>query len=315
MGHKNGSRTEAGKAHNTHASKSHKLVRRFGIEGEPDMHKYDKMEEFMNLVKQKTDDGTINDDPIIQTMINQDKVLEDLAYSMGDIHRDPRFVVLEKVLFAINHGRNEDALSLIEKQKSETGFEDKFLKFEAFLNMNRFEDAIALCDDELNSQPDPIAVNHKAYTLIEMNRVNEAVELYEEWSDKFIGDPSILAGRAIALAITGNTRKSEKLATRALKLEKICIPAYIALSIIVRKDGDPAGAIKILNKALDLDMNENDLYIYKADILAEMGEYEKAMACCRQRLTKVPGCRKIKDKLDLLTSESMQSSRRQLTQI
>ena len=198
----------------------------------------------------------------------------------------------------------EEALGKLERLEQVIGKRVNDIRCTILVHMKKLDEVIALCDEDLASMPDVLTINNKAEVLLEMGRLHEAVELYDKWSPRFRNDSSMLASRAIVLAMSGNVEKAERLALRALKLEKITISAYIALAIIVRRGGDPTGAIKILNKALSIDLNENDLYTHKADILAELGEYEKAITCCQQRLMRIPGHRKIREMLDRLMLES-----------
>ena len=304
MKHRNGSKASAGHSRDTHASKNHGLVRRFGIEGEPDLHRFDALDNLVDAVKKELDGRKIGEGVDVERIAGTDEFRAGLVRGMIEMRSDQRHVLLTETLSAINHGKYEEALSTLERLEQVIGRRVNDIRDTIFVHMKKLDEAIALCDEDLASRPDVSTINNKAEVLIEMGRLHEAAELYDKWSYRFRNDSNMLAGRAIVMAMIGNMKKAERLALRALKLEKITILAYIALAIIVRREGDPAGAIKILNKALDIDLNENDLYIHKADILAELGEYEKAITCCQQRLIKIPGHRKIREMLDRLVLES-----------
>ena len=53
MKRRNGSKASAGHSHGTHASKNHRLVMRFGIEGEPDLHEFDVLKNFIDEVEKR----------------------------------------------------------------------------------------------------------------------------------------------------------------------------------------------------------------------------------------------------------------------
>ena len=280
-----------------HISGNAGLAERFGMEGEPDLHKHDKLTNFVKGIKQAMDQKGFDKNRYISSLrasgIGEEAI--GLAQGIIEVSADDKISRYTAILDTMNRGRYEEALEMIEE------FERRYCvfgftsRYSALMNLGRLKEALSLCDGVLDSEPTPYAVCCKSDILRELGRVQELVELHDRWEKEFPGDPDILADRARVLVSVGNLDEAEEMAEEALRLEEITIPAYLALGEALAARGDTAGAIKILNRALDIDENEDEVYARKAEILLDAGEHEKAALCCEQRLGVVPGIRRLRE--------------------
>ena len=277
------------------------LAEEFGMSGEPDIHKHDKMKEFIDSIHAAMDRRDFDRNEFIHSLRSSgvEEGAIGLVSGVMNLHDDDQMSTHMSATQAIHAGRFKHAIKMVEEFERQSGRVDFLSRCDILVNTGRLEEALALCDRELDSSPHRSGVHyHKFEVLRELGRVQEQADLCDRWAAESPDDPDMMVCRARMMVDAGNADGAEELIRKVLKIEPITIPAYIILGDILVSRGDPAGTIRILNKALDLDENENDVYARKAEVLMEMGEHGKALSCCEQRLKIIPGYRKLRQARD-----------------
>ena len=203
---------------------------------------------------------------------------------------------------AINEGRFEDARRLVDEACGPRA--GAVFRLEIMIRAGRLGEALSLCDDQMAYEPNRHLIYAKAEVLRELGRMQDQLDLYDQWEDEFGGSPDFLADRAVALVAAGRLEEAEEAAVRALTLEEYASFGYVALGDLLMARGDPAGAIKLFNRVIDMDENEPAGYIGKANALAALGERDRAVLVCNHLLDRVPSHRRLRETRDrIITSE------------
>lgn len=263
------------------------LVKRFGLEGEPN-ERGERLRNFLNMITKETSRPDFNRDEFIRAN-NFNEGLIELIDGMIEQNKDQRLSAIMSIGHAVSEGRLNDAKRLIDEVERRYDYNDVMNRYQILEYEGKFEEALALCDKVLASKPDMYIVEHKAEVLREMGRIQEQLNLFDQWDAHFHDDPKLLAGRGRALVATGRLDEAEKTILRALELDDdLPILQYIALGELQLARGDPKGAIKIFNRTLDIDENETDAHVGKANALAALGKHEQAILVCERFLRRAP---------------------------
>lgn len=242
----------------------------------------------------------------VESLLGYSGAEPDDSGAAGDAMRPPAGLFASAPLEAIylsNQGRNEEAAAMVEGCQ----IQEEVLFFEArhtiLVNTGRLEDALALCDRLLEAESDPFYVVTKANVLLGMGRIGECSRLCDRWAEWFPLDPELLAVRARVAALSGGPKGAGRLAMLVLRVGRFPSHAYVALAEAVLARGDPAGAVKILNRAMHEDPHLTIAHVRKAEILAGMGRLEEAARSCRWRLVAAPGDRLLRETRDRIEAE------------
>ena len=263
------------------------LVKRFGLEGEPKA-KDEELRNFLDMIKKETSRPDFDRDEFIRAN-NFNEELVRIIDGMIDLNKDEEHSTIMSIGHAISEGRLDEAKRLIDEVERRYGYKSVLERYEILDYEGKFEDVLALCDESLASKPDMFMVERKAEVLREMGRIQEQLDLLDQWEAHFRDDSQFLASRGRALVAAGRLDEAEKTTLRAIDMEHdLPIIQYITLGELQLARGDPEGAIKLFNRTLDIDENETEARIGKANALASMGKHEQAILVCEQILRRAP---------------------------
>ena len=263
------------------------LVKRFGLKGEPKKHD-EKMLIFLEALKDETSRPDFDRDKFIRTH-NFSKEMIEIIDGMISINKDKKLSSMLSIGEAISDGNLDEAKRLIEEAEMLQGDTNYVTRYQILEYEGKFEEALALCNKSLASKPDLLMIAYKASVLREMGRMQEQLDLFEHWKTHFRDDPDFLAERGRALAAVGRLDEAEKVIIKALELDdEFPVYQFLAMGEIQLARGDHEGAIKLFNRVLDIDENEADAYVGKANALVAMGKHEQAILVCEQFLSRAP---------------------------
>ena len=269
-----------------------------GLEGEPDLARSDDIRRRLDMLAAGTGHlGPARGDRA-PSPPDGDDAGDHPPADEGDFTVARMLASIPLVSDAINEGRFEDARRFVDEFWEPSHHMGVFFRLDIMIRAGRLEEALSLCDDQMASDPRDFLIYTKADVLRELGRMQAQLDLYDQWEDKFGGSPSFLAHRAVALVAAGRLEDAEKTAVRALALEERVFPAYIALGDLLMARGDPAGAIKLFNRAIDVDENNPAGYIGKANALSALGERDQAVLTCNHLLDHVPSHRRLRETRD-----------------
>ena len=275
------------------------LAERYNLEGEPDLARFDDTRRRLDAFIASTnrlDPGVLAPSP--HTADTDEHPLAD----EGDPGMARMLASVPLMWIAINEGRFEDAQRFVDEACGPHA--GAVFRLEIMIRAGRLAEALSLCDDQMASEPNKHLIYAKAEVLRELGRMQDQLDLYDQWEDEFGDSPDFLADRAVALVAAGRLEEAEEAAVRALTLEEYASFGYVALGDLLMARGDPAGAIKLFNRVIDMDENEPAGYIGKANALAALGERDRAVLVCNHLLDRVPSHRRLRETRDrIITSE------------
>ena len=277
------------------------LAERYGLEGEPDLARFDDMRRRLDAFIAGTGHLDLGERaPSVHTADADEHPLAD--EKARDMVR--MLTSAPSVYAAINEGRFEDAQRLVDEACGPHA--GTVLRLDIMIRAGRLDEALSLCDDRMAYEPSEYLIYAKAGVLRELGRMREQIDLYDQWEGEFGGSPDFLAGRAVALVAAGRLEEAEEAAVRALTLEEYALSGYVALGDLLMARGDPAGAIKLFNRVIDLGENEPAGYIGKANALAALGERDRAVLTCNHLLNRVPSHRRLRETRDRIMASERQ---------
>lgn len=263
------------------------FVKRFGLDREP-KERDDEVLAFYDAIKSETSRPDFDRDEFVRANNFSGEVVE-IIDGIIAINNDEKLSSIMAIGEAISEGRLDEAKRLIYETERRYDHIDVINRYQILDYEGKFEEVLVLCDRGLASEPDTFVIELKAATLREMGRIREQLDLFDQWDAHFHDDPDFLAARARALVAAGRLDEAEKTALRSHELDDdLPIHVYIAMGELQLARGDPEGAIKLFNRVLDIDENEDDAYVGKANALAAMGKYEQAVLVCERFLSCAP---------------------------
>ena len=291
------------------AQRNARLVKRFGMKGEPDMSKSENIRKLLDMIEEDVGKPGFDLDDYVRSLraMGYGKDVAMLVEGMINIKNEPPFTEMVRIQEAINESRFDDAQRLIDEAEQAGSTAGRMSRITVLIQTGRLEEALALCDGELASEPSTVVIHTKAEVLREMGRMQEQLDLYDQWDSKFGGDTDFMSERARALIAAGRLDDGERMAVRALNSGGFALGAYLALGDLLMVRGDPAGAVQLYNQAIGTDENEPDGYMGKANALAALGEHERAVWTCNQMLGRVSSHRRLRETRDRIAAESRSS--------
>ena len=263
------------------------LAERFGLKGEPDRDKAKGLRDLINQLRRDTMRPDFDRDAYVRGMLEQGapKELVMLVDGMVHLSKDKEMSASVAVLSAINVGNLGEAKRLIEEAERLHGCDMSMHRYEILDCEGKLEEALTLCEDNIVGDKGEMRwIDAKAGILNQMGRAEERLELYETWQKKFGEHPDWQAGRARALVGVGRLNEAEQIATGILESGEYPDTACVALGEVLMARGDHKGAVKLFNRALDMDESDDRGYIGKAEALAAMGRRKEALKVCDMRL-------------------------------
>lgn len=277
--------------HRKDSSAGTDIVERFGLKGEPNIDKHKNMYEFVSRLQEEIKKPGFSRDKYKSNLraLGVNEALIGLVDAIATLNEDPRHTCVLGITRAMNEKRIGDAKRLIDKAKQLYDYDAYRELGDILVYEGKLEEALDLYDKNLATKPRASTINSKAEVLRDMGRIPELLDLYDQWDAQFHDEPDFLAGKAHALVAAGRLDEAEKVALRSLKLDDdLPIYVYIVMGDLQLARGDPKGAIKLYNRALDIDENETEAYTGKANALAALGMYDEAISVCNRRLNITP---------------------------
>lgn len=279
------------------------LVKRFGLEGKP-KETGEGLRTFLDMIKRETSRPDFDRDEFIRAN-NFNEELVKIIDGMITINKDEELSAKMSIGQAIHEGRLDEAKRLMDEAERRYGYDDVLNRYQILEYEGKFEEALVLCDKSLASEPRPYMVERKADMLREMGRMQEQLDLFDQWDAHFHDDPKFMAAHGRALVAAGRLDEAEKTTLRALELnDDLPIREFLALGELQLARGDPEGAIKLFNRVLDIDENEVDAHVGKADALAVMGKHGQAVLVCERFLRRAPVRGRLKRARDRIRAAS-----------
>ncbi len=116
-------------------------------------------------------------------------------------------------------------------------------------------------------------------TLINLGKLDSALEILHNISTKRDVDTKILYETAAALSSLGNDDAAASCLENALQQEKQPNPeVFIDLTLVYMKSGNYDLALRTIDRALECEPDNTDLHLRKADILVELERDQAALA-------------------------------------
>ena len=242
---------------------------------------------FYNMIQSEASRPDFDRDKFIRANNFSKEVIE-LIDGIININKDEQLSGMMSIGQAMSEGNLEEAKRLIDEAERR-GYNHFTERYMILVYEGKFEEALELCSKNMASNPSRYVIECMADVLREMGRMQEQLDLFDQWDAQFHDDPKFLAARARALVAARQLDEAERATTRSLELDDdLPILQFITLGEIQLAHGNPEGALDLFNRTLDMDKNETDACIGKANALAAMGKYEQAILVCEQFLRRVP---------------------------
>ena len=262
------------------------LAGRFGLKGEPGPGKGKVLRDFMDRLYEDARRPGFDRDAYLKSMAARGAPEEmvGLAGALLGARVAAEAPVPFDIIGALKDGDYDQAKRLI-KEADLRDEDTSMYRFWVLEWEGRMEEALALCENNIVGGGDDMRwINAKANILNQTGRAGEWLELYEGTRKRFRENPDWQAGRARALVAVGRLDEAEKIAVGIMESVGYHGTACVALGELLMARGDHKGAIKMFNRLLDMDENENGGYIGKAEALSATGRYREAVEVCDMRL-------------------------------
>lgn len=170
----------------------------------------------------------------------------------------------------------------------------------ALHSQGRFDDAISLYRQILQSQPDNTTVAaNLASALVRTGRLEEGLNLYRELIRRDSQQPELWFNYANALSRAGQSSDAQQAFKQAIEIQPNFFPAALNLANLVRDQAKPKEATELYRKAIALNPQHPRPRINLARLLRTQKQYEDAQTLLHQSLQVVP------DSIELLYEQAI----------